>query len=277
MLKIKKKTVRKEVTLDEFLRLKKDGDRFEKMRQDSKAINFGMIFGMSGATFARTTLETAWTEAMCDDYIKLNNLRALKEQIINRYPRESPAMWKAITCATDIRTKFFDAYKGLKERIEREKSFARKNGYIQTWHGAYRRLPELFLAAKGDNGDIRSDDMSVYGAHMSNLGNIAANTAIQNFEASTVMMTIVKLNNWLKETGKKTYIFGTVHDSIDFCIYKPELKEVCLKIRELCAPPLDKLPAMWQGMPMDVDIVVADITQGEYYKGGKPWKAYVRD
>jgi len=230
---------------------------------------------MSGATFARQTLETSWTEEQCDAYIRVNNLRLLKEKIIQMYPRETPIMWKMITCATDIRTKFFTTYPGLLSRIEREKVFATENGYVRTWHGALRRTPELFLMDHEivDNKiRITGDDRSLYGSLISNLHNITANTAIQNLEAVIVMSAIIELHNWLKENKMKSYVFGSVHDSIDFVIAKDELQVVSTKIQAVCT-------RMWPefyGMPQGIDIQVADTTLGECYKGGKKLTAVLR-
>ena len=301
MIKIKKRTISKHIDLKEFMRMKKDGDWtpkqnaaiiaenekrkakglpllklrtcFEDTRQDAKAINFGFIFGMSGGTFARNTLETSWTEEACEEYIKENRLEKLKERIITQYSRETPATWKYITCATDIRTKFFNTYPGLMSRIEREKKFAMENGYIRSWHGACRRAPELFFMEKGDNGGVKGDDRALYSRMISNLSNIAANTAIQNLEAVIVMRAITKLHYWFKENHMKSYIWGSVHDSIDFAIHKDELNAVTRKIVEVCAPKI--LPNEWQGMPQEIDIAVADLTIGEYYKGGKDYRAYL--
>jgi len=269
MLKIKKYSIQKRIDLDEFMRLKKDEHGpFFQMRQDAKSINFGYIFGMTASTFAKRTLEVSWTEAQADTYIKENNLRSLKDQIISRYPREDPLMWKMITCASDIRTRFFKTYPGLMSRIEREKAFAMENGYVRCWHGACRRIPELFFMSKGEKGKLKGDDNKVYGKLVGNLFNIAANTSIQNLEAVFVMNAIVELDAWLTENNMKSYVWGSVHDSIDFAIHHTEVKEVCSKMLEVCKK--DML-----GMPLDIDIIVADLMAGEIYKGGGPWKNYI--
>lgn len=271
MLAIKKYTIRKKITLEDFMRLKKDehGGPFFQMRQDAKQINFGYIFGMTASTFATRTLEVSWTEEQADRYIKENNLRALKDQIISRYPREDPLMWKMITCASDIRTRFFKTYKGLMERIDRERAFAMEHGYVRCWHGPCRRIPELFFMEKNEAGNhLKGDDNKIYGKLVGNLFNIAANTTIQNLEAVFVMQAIAALHTWLKEKEMKSYIFGSVHDSIDFCIHKDEVVEVCNKMLSVCKQTM-------LDMPLDIDITIANISKGEYYKGGGYWKNYI--
>lgn len=269
MLQIKNHTVRRKITLEEFMKLKKDEHGpFAQFRQDAKAVNFSMLFGAVASTFARRTLETAWTEAQADQYIKDNNLRALKDKIIARYPRETPVMWKLMTCASDIRTKFFKTYPGLMQRIERERAFALEHGYVRCWHGACRRIPELFFMSKNEKGRLNGDDEKLYGMQVGNLLNIAANTAIQNLEAVFVMSAIVELQLWMEAEKVKSFIFGSVHDSIDFIIHKDEVEKVCQQMLNVCRKTM-------LGMPMDIDITVADVMKSEYYKGGGNWKNYV--
>ena len=267
MLTIKKHTIRKKITLDEFMKMKKDErGPFMKMRQDAKSINFGYIFGMTASTFATRTLEVDWTEEQADKYIKENNLRGLKDKIIAKYPREEPLMWKMITCASDIRDRFFKTYPGLMKRIDRERAFAMEHGYVRCWHGPCRRTPELFFMKRGDKSvHPNGDDNKLYGKLVGNLFNIAANTTIQNLEAVYVMSSIVQLHEWLKENHMKSYIFGSVHDSIDFVIHKDEVEVVCKKMKEVCC--ITK-----EAMPLDIDIVYADLTKGEIYHGGKAWR-----
>lgn len=270
MLTIKKHTERRKITLDEFMKLKKDehGGPFAQMRQDAKSVNFSLLFGAVASTFARRVLEVAWTEEQADTYIKDNNLRALKDKIIAKYPSEKPLMWKLITCASDIRSKFFKTYPGLLQRIERERAFAMEHGYVRCWHGAVRRIPELFFMSKDEKGRLNGDDQRLYGKLVGNLLNIAANTSIQNLEAVFVMAAIADLHLWLKEEEMKSYIWGSVHDSIDFCIHKDEVEAVCTKMLEFCRKTM-------HGMPLDIDICVADILEGECYKSGGDWRSYI--
>lgn len=269
MLTIQKKTIRKSLTLEEFMKVKKEPP-FDEYRQMAKLINFGFLFGLVAVSFSNKTLETTWTEEQADRYIKENNLRALKEKIINKFPGDTPKQWKYITCATDIRSKFFRIYPGLMERITRERDFGAEHGYVRSWHGACRRLAELFFMEKDDNGNLKylSDDNKLYRKQISTLLNVAANATIQNFEASVVMTSIVRIQRWLEETNKNSYIWGSVHDSIDLMIYKDEKEEVLQKVYDIC---VEDITNMFQGMPLDVEIVVANLLKGEIYKGGTEW------
>jgi len=248
----------------------------EEMRQDAKPVNFGLMFGSSARTFVNAVLETRWTEQQCDDYIESNNLYDLKDQIIARNPRDTPVFWKYLTCASDIRNKFFNTYKGLKERIDRERVFAYQHGYVRSWHGQVRRIPELFIMDHTDAGRPSGDDNSLYSRVIGNLQNIASNTSIQNFEASIVMPAIIELHMWFHENKMKSFIWNSVHDSIDLCIYRPELDIVAAKIKEVCTDSkIYKNLGLFKdwGLNMDIDMMVADLTDpNEYYKGGKKYK-----
>lgn len=270
MLKITKKTIKRRISLEEFMKLKEDPP-FEDYRQMAKAVNFGFLFGLVAPSFASNTLEIAWSEEKADQYIKDNKLRDLKETIINRFPSDTPKQWKMITCATDIRSKFFKTYPGLMDRINRERSFVQNNGYVRAWSGACRRTSELFFAQKNEKGKVVGDDEKVYKRVFSTLLNVAANAPIQNFEATLVMRSITELNTWLKENNMKSYVWGSVHDSIDMCIHKDEVEIVGNKLIEICTK--DR-PELFQ-MPMGVDVKLADILKGETYKGGRKLKSFI--
>jgi len=273
MLKLNRVTVRRQLhDVAEFIKLK-NFEPWEGMRQDSKTVNFGFTFGASARTFANTSLDLKWTEERCDDYIAANKLGDLKDNIIARNPRDTPKMWKVLTCATDIRNKFFKTYTGLLKRIEREKKFAFDHGYVRSWHGPCRRIPELFLMDHNEAGRATGDDTLLYSRLVGNLQNVAANTSIQNFEACTVMPAIVELHEWLRTAGPggapmRSYIWNSVHDSIDLVIHREELDQVAVKVYEVCT----RMYAVYQGLPQDVEMVVADLLKGDYYKGGKKYK-----
>lgn len=268
---INRRTVKRPVTLDEFMRLKKDGGTFENMRYDAKSVNFSFLFGAVAATFAKRVLTLSWTEERADEYIQLHKLYNLKDKVIARYSNEGPLMWKYITCASHIRDRFFETYPGLMERIKRERVFAAENGYVRCWHGAVRRTPELFLMSRNDKGNPCGDDQKVYGKKLSTLLNVSANSTIQNYEAVLVMGSIAKIDDLIKARGLKSNWFNSVHDSIDFYIHKDEVQIMHDLIVDVC----EKYDPMAQGMPQEVDMDVADYNQGEYYKGGKNWDQYL--
>jgi DNA polymerase I-like protein with 3'-5' exonuclease and polymerase domains len=122
-----------------------------------------------------------------------------------------------------------------------------------------------------DKGEPTGDNYQLYSKLFSSYANMMANATVQNWEAYLVMSSINEIQDWLKSTNKKSFIFNTVHDSIDMAIEKTELKEVCEKVSEICSRPRKNS----FGMPQKVDITISDLTQGQYYKAGKDWKNFL--
>jgi DNA polymerase I-like protein with 3'-5' exonuclease and polymerase domains len=274
MLTIESKKEPTFIDLKEFMRLKKDGARFEGMRQNAKFVNFAFLFGATARTFVATTLEVLWKEKDADNYIAENKLYSLSRKIAERHPNETLLYQKYLTCATDIRDKFFEAYPGLMERINRERYFALEHGYIRSWHGSVRRVPELFLMQKDEKGkNIKGDDRLIYGRMIGKLLNICANTTIQNFEAVLVMSSISGIVDTFTREKMDSFIFGSVHDSIDFYIKKDELEKAHDIIESICTEDWEEM----YGMPQEIEMLVADITKDEVYKGGKDWREYSRE
>lgn len=271
--KIIKKREKKYLTLQDFLRLKKDGDIFEKMRQDAKEINFGFIFNRSGVSFAND-LEVAWPIEKAEEYIKNNHLEDELDKIIEKLgKRFTLEKCKYIVCSEDIKNKFFKTYPGLLKRIIREKKYALDNGFVRSWHGHFRHFPELRFVEINEDYNIIKDDMKIYGRFFSNIFNMISNSSIQNYEACLVMSSINELHNWLKENKLKSFIFNMIHDSIDLVIYKPEVKLVCEKLIEICV----RERKNQFGIPQAVEITLSDLNDSsQYYKNGKDWKSFIQ-
>ena len=73
MLKIQKRTVHRQITEEEMLKLK-ETTPFSGFRRDAKGVNFGFIFGMSHRTFASRNLQLNWTSDRVDAFIEERNL-----------------------------------------------------------------------------------------------------------------------------------------------------------------------------------------------------------
>lgn len=262
--KIIKTTVNREITEEEFVRLKGSAP-FKKMRQLSKSLNFLMIFGGSSKLFSENALETSWSEEQVDDYIKTNNLYERKEQLSNIYKKADKKQLKYITVADHIRGNFFKAYPGLLARIDRERAFARKHGYIRSRFGHTRKAIEEMLRGSYDEKN--------FSKYLRNLDNICANTEIQNLEACAGKPAMCNVVKWLEDNHYKSFIFNEIHDSIDCCIYKPELKEVLTQLKHQCEryiPELDN----GTNVKLRVDCEISDINKGQYYKGGHSPEEY---
>jgi DNA polymerase I-like protein with 3'-5' exonuclease and polymerase domains len=103
------------------------------------------------------------------------------------------------------------------------------------------------------------------GLLLNNLRNIAANADIQNFESSIINQAMVMLDEWLIENNMKSYIFNMVHDSCDIVLYHDERDIIIPKLREY----FEYAREEYKRIPLPIDISIADLTTGDYYKHGQ--------
>jgi len=199
----------------------------------------------------------AWTEAAADEYIKTYHLQQLYFKLEERYAMKfNQEMIKIITVATHMRDSFFKLYSGLGDRIEFNRNYAQEHGYIRYIFGGSRNLIPLLLAGEYDKRER--------GKILNNLRNVAANADIQNFESAVINQAMVLMDAWLREQGMRSYIFNMVHDSCDMVVYNDEEDVVIKKLREVFE--LDR--PEFKKIPLPVDISIADLTAGDYYKHG---------
>lgn len=254
--KITKKIVHRQLTEAELLSLKKEA-KWDFLRYVAKTLNFLLLFGGSPKVFSENALEARWSEEDIEKYIRDNRLENVREEVARKYTRETPKKQAYITVATDMRDKFFKSYPGLLSRITKNIDFARSHGYIRCAFGAKRNIIAELL--RGPYDVKESSGM------LRNLDNICANTDIQNLETSIIHPCMVDVENEFKKRGMKSRIFNMVHDSTDFFIYKPELEEACKIIYDRYEREVEVL----KGVPLYIDMDVSDLTQGDYYKGGR--------
>ena len=84
--------------------------------------------------------------------------------------------------------------------------------------GRKRRLPDL--------------NSKVY-TLQSNAERQSINAPIQGTGSDFTLLSLIQINNWLKKNNKKSMIIATVHDSIVFDVYIPELSEVAQKVKDI--------------------------------------------
>lgn len=101
--------------------------------------------------------------------------------------------------AVDFMNKFFASYPNVAKWIENTKNFARTNGYVETLYGRKRFLPDIHS----------SDQFTREGAERQ-----AVNTPIQSSAGDISFIGIIRTQEYIDKTNKKTKIIGTVHDSI---------------------------------------------------------------
>jgi len=267
MLKITKRPM----TLKDFLKLKKFGP-FDDQRQLSKTINFSLIFGCSAMKFSQE-LKTEMSDADIEGVVRDLDLEPLIQELIERQEKYGkPPMprkdMEFLAAATFMRNMFFEAYHGLMYRIEREYAFAKEHGYTRSYHGPVRHNPILTLMLFDKKGRLTGGDKE-FGLLHSNLKNISVNTTVQTMEAFIVMSSIHQINEYLTKRWRlKSFIFNTVHDSIDFCLFDEEIDLVLSLVNEICT----KIREPYDDIPMLIDADVSDLRDPkQYYKHGEGW------
>ena len=113
---------------------------------------------------------------------------------------------------------FLGTFTGLRKWLEDTKKFAYKNGYVETMFGRRRRLPDL----KSSLHRLRADAERQ-----------AINAPIQGTGSDLTLLSLIHINNYLKQHKMKSVIIATVHDSIVFDVYLPELPELAIQIQNI--------------------------------------------
>lgn len=263
MLKIKRYTEHRELTLDEFI-AQKNSHPFKDWRHIGKICNFLLIFGGSEMLFSEQALETNWDREQAVQFCEENNCVHEEEQVRRKYRGISDEEVPFVTAATYIRNGFFEGYEGLMNRIVREKNYGKTHGFIRSPFGHVRKVAELKYQGEHDK--------VVQGRMFRNLENICANSNIQNMEAAITKIYMVEIQNWLKENNMKSWVWNEIHDSIDIYVYKPELEVVLKKVKEICERPVPEMSHF--PVPLTIDCEISDLNKGQYYKGGSSPASY---
>lgn len=243
------------ITLEDFIAHKGEFP-FCKWRKTAKGINFSLLFGCSANRFA-VYLETHdYTEEEAMEYIKdTNNMQLLQSTILKNQGKLDKKHCVYLTAATLMRDSFFDIYKGLASRIEREQAYAKKHGFVRSWHGPVRHLPELSYVQYGRGGSPAGADRALYSSAIAHLLNDACNSTIQTMEARVAFSTWHESCKYLKEWNLKTKIWNNIHDSLDLWIWKPELQLVAALLNACASWPREPV----YGIPMSMDLECADV------------------
>lgn len=113
---------------------------------------------------------------------------------------------------------FLGTFTGLRKWLDDTKKFAYKHGYVETMFGRRRRLPDL----KSSLPRMRSDAERQ-----------AINAPIQGTGSDLTLLSLIHINNYLKSHNMKSVIVATVHDSIVFDVYLPEVPELSRQIQNI--------------------------------------------
>lgn len=263
MIKVTKTTTNREITAEEFVRMK-NGQPYKSLRSASKSVNFLCLFGGSPKVLAENSLETSWTPEMIENYLRTNDCSFELRNTMQQYPHEEENKQKCIAIATRIQDEFFKGYPGLKQRIKREQNYSATHGYCRTLFGASRNMIELWLRGEYDNKNM--------GRTLRNLENISANVRAQNHECCIRGRAQYELVMWLLNTGRASFSWNEIHDSLDLWVKKEEFHDVMAHAKHLLERPIPELKKNW--VPLGVDCEVSDLKKGGYYKGGDAPEAF---
>lgn len=193
------------------------------MRQLAKRFNFATFFGSN-------YLQTAkWTWGSMDE-LSVKDGRTykeyLKEQGISTFKQ-----WEKHVQAVDysfwnIRFKEYGAWRNKNYKDYQEK------GYFDNFMG---------MRYKGVMAKTKT----------SNLG-------IQGSAFNIMLFALTKLNDWLKENGKKSMIIGQIHDSMLLSLEPSETKEVVSKAKEIMENWTDEFYD-WITIPLEADIDIGSL------------------
>ena len=118
--------------------------------------------------------------------------------------------------AANFITKYFTKYSGIKKYMEEIKEKCKKTGYVETYWGRKRTIPEIF-----DKNKMRQ----------ANGERMAVNTTIQGSAADLIKISMNKIFKTFKDENIKSKLIMQVHDELIFDIV-PQEKERVLKIIE---------------------------------------------
>lgn len=152
-----------------------------EQRRSAKAINFGLIYGMSAFGLAR----------------QLNIPRKEAQKYMDLY---------------------FERYPGVLEYMERTRTQAKEQGYVETLDGRRLYLPDI----KSSNGARRA------GAERA-----AINAPMQGTAADIIKRAMIAVDGWLLSEKPRVRMIMQVHDELVFEVHKDDLGAVAKKIHEL--------------------------------------------
>ncbi len=133
-----------------------------KMRREAKAVNFGIIYGISEFGLSKN-------------------------------------IGVSVKTAKEYIEKYFERYSEIKEYMESNVDFARKNGYVATLTGRKRYIKEI----NSSNYNMRQ-----FGERA------AMNMPLQGSSADIIKIAMVNIHKRLAEKGLKTKLILQVHDEL---------------------------------------------------------------
>jgi len=177
-----------------------------EMRRKAKVINFGILYGM-GVNALRANLGAGTTREEAANFID----------------------------------QYFKNFSGLAEYVEKQKSFARKNGYTETLFGRRR----YFSGIKSSLPGIVAQQERM-----------AVNAPMQGTQSDIIKLAMAEADRLIEKNGwrKKARLLLQVHDEL---VYEIEEKESEQIAREICLVMERVVPAeKLSGVPIVAEIAI---------------------
>ena len=188
-------------------------------RQAAKAVTFGIMYG-------------AGASKISDEVEKSSGTPFTKKD------------------AQDVIDEYFKEFHMLKKWIDDNKKFIKQNGFIYSFFGRKRRLPNVASTDSGiQSHSIRS----------------GLNFLVQSAASDINLLGAIDMNAWIKANNKGARIFALVHDSILAEVPDAEVDEYMLKLASFVQ--LDRGLSI-PGVPVgcDFEIVHKDYSGGKFEK-----------
>jgi len=182
-------------------------DVTKEQRNIAKAINFGLIFGQGPQGLSQTA-------------------------------------GISFADAKDFIAKYFEVYSGIKEYMTQTKALAHSLGYVETFFGRKRYLPEI------------DSQMHMVRAQAERM---AINMPVQGTEADLIKLAMIRLYDELPKRFKDARMLLQVHDELVFEVPEKEVHKVAAFVKDL----------MEHDQKFDVPIVV-ETKFGESWEGMTP-------
>lgn len=179
-------------------------DVTKKQRRDAKVVNFGIVYGMGAYTLSKD--------------LKITRKEA--EKYIENY---------------------FKTYSGVKDYMDKNIEYARKNGYVKTMFNRKRKIDEI----NSKNYFRRSFAERA-----------AMNTPIQGTAADIMKIAMINVYNRLEKETKKSKIVLQVHDELIVNAHVEELDKVEKILKE----------EMKNAVKLDVPIIIDQKTGDSWYE-----------
>jgi DNA polymerase I-like protein with 3'-5' exonuclease and polymerase domains len=195
------------VSLEEFFNLSKE--RRSELRYQAKSYNFGLIYGMSANGF-------------------------------KDYAETEYGIIITLEDAIKSRKKFFNTYSSLVPWHNAVGDFVKKHGYVRSYTGRKRNLPEIF-----------SQDEK----YASQAKRMAINSPIQGFGSELGCMTASRMAdpyNDVMHHNEDVLLAGFVHDAIVAYVKKDKVLEGCRKVKKFME---DNPLKEWFGVELPVPII----------------------